>query len=212
MPWPVGARAAARPQDDPMAPLLADVAAYLAGPREPADWSAEIVAPGGPSGRAGPMRVRVTRRAASLEAPAPGFVAAVFTPDLPAGRQSGVPAARDLDLPQVAPGVFEADLSEGDAPGGLVVVRARDGAESRAASLPVPGAPPREYDGFGVDRDRLDAVVRAGGGRVHDAPGSVLAVVERLEATAFAPVGALLVWAAGAVVAVQVLLRLTGRL
>jgi len=204
MPWPVGARAAAHPRDDPMAPLLADVAAYLAGPREPADWSAEIVAPRRRPGGAGATRVRVTRRAASLEAPSAGFVAAVFTPDRA--------AARELDLSQVAPGVFEADLPEGDAAGGLVVVRARDGAESRAVSLPVPGAPPREYAGFGVDRDRLDAVVRAGGGRVHDAPGRVLEVVARLEAAAFTPIGPALVWAASAAVAVLVLLRLVGRL
>jgi len=205
MPWPVGARAAARPQDDPMASLLADLVAYLAGPGEPADWSAEIAAPAGrAAGGAGAMRVRVTRRSASLATPSAGFVAAMFTPD--------VAAARDLDLPQVAPGVFEADLPEGDAPGGLVVVRARDAADSRAAWLPVPGAPPREYAGFGVDRERLDAIVRAGGGRVHDAPGSVLEAVARLEAAAFAPIGPALVWAAGAAVAVLVLLRLLGRL
>jgi len=202
MPWPVSAATGPWLTDGRLGQNLADVLAYLAGPRAPVDWSARLVAPkaGAPAGH---RVVRVERRAEALEKAASGFTATVFA--------TGGEAPVEIALPEIAPGIYEADLGGDAATGGMVVVHA-GGTDGGAMSLAVPGAPPLEYAGFGADRERLEKIVRAGGGAIHDSPESVVRAVERLEAAALVPVGIYLVWAAGLVVAAQVALRLMGRL
>jgi hypothetical protein len=190
--------------DDRLGRSLGDVLAYLAGPRGPTDWTAEIVAPEGSREHGAKRRVRVERRALALEEPTEGFAATIFIADRP--------TPEEIVLPQVAPGVFEADLGREGAAASLVVVHATKGGPGDTVHLSVPGAPPREYAAFGVDRDRLDEIAQAGGGQVHESAESVARVAAHLHATGFTPVGIHFVWAAGLVVVAQILLRLMGRL
>ena len=63
-----------------------------------------------------------------------------------------------------------------------------------------------------MDRAKLEAIVKAGGGRIHATPESLVEAVERIQVRGYKPVGVYLVWAAAAMAALQIVLRLLGRL
>ena len=210
MPWPAGAAPPAWGEKDALGGYIADVLAWLAAQPQPADWSARLVE------RNGAWRVRVEVRTGALERFAGGFSASVF---------AWAAETRRVELTQVAPGIYEG-LASPRAPatalhGGsstglrhgtaLVAVRGKDAAAG-LARLSVPSLPEREYERFGVDRARLEAIVRAGGGRIHTTPSTLAEIVRATEVRDFLPVGIYLVFAALAVAVLQAVLRLLGRL
>jgi hypothetical protein len=183
--------------DDQLAQYLRDVLAWLRGPGEPADWAARLLE------RSGRWHVRVEEGPTEFP-PAPHrFTATVL--------QSGGRPPQEASLEAVGPGLYETDLGTFDAEAASVAVRADQDPDARAY-LSVPGRAPREYERFGVDHERLEAIVRAGGGRVHSSVASLAEAVARAEAPYEKPVGVYLVWAAGAAVLALVAGRLTGRL
>jgi uncharacterized protein YegL len=197
MPWPVDAATGRWTDGNALGGYLAAVLAWLDAPQAPIDWSARL------SEREGDWWVRVEQRPASIGKPA-AFSAAVF----------GAPGVESppVTFAEVGPGIFEARIGpRGDRAAALVTVRAEKGAEGRT-TLSVPGLPPREFERFGVDRRRLEALVQAGGGRIHTRPDSLAEALALLERPDFLPAGIYLVFAAGAVVVLQIGLRLAGRL
>jgi uncharacterized protein YegL len=192
---------------------LAPLVEWLSGQTAPEDWSAAIVdTPDGPAVRITLAPAAIGESAAAADAPA--FRVAAFP------QPSNTPA---VTATQVAPGVYEAALpgDRGAAPGGEGDMHAGEGVASvvvhredagQAARLPVPGRPPAEFRATGVDRANLEAIVRAGGGRIHDTPQSVVQALAQVETRGYRPVGLLLVAAAGAAVLALVALRLLGRL
>jgi len=78
--------------------------------------------------------------------------------------------------------------------------------------VPVPWLAPLEFDHLGLDRPHLEEIVRAGGGRILTTPQALADIVRERRLRGYEPVGAYFVWAAGAMVALMVVLRLTGRL
>jgi hypothetical protein len=69
-----------------------------------------------------------------------------------------------------------------------------------------------EYEALGLDRQRLEAIVRAGGGGILASPDALAEIVRQGQSRGYAPVGLYLVAAAGAVLLVQVALRMAGKL
>jgi hypothetical protein len=122
---------------------------------------------------------------------------------------------------QVAPGVYEGQVAAEGGGAAMVIVRrpaarfadaAAQGGAEETAQLAVPGLPPPEYAGFGVDRQRLEAIVRAGGGSILASPDALAEVVRRMQSQGYVPVGIYFVLAAGAVLIVQVAIRMAGKL
>ena len=197
MPWPVGEAPEPWRAADALPRYLADVVAYVAGPGGVPDWSARIVE------RDGRRLVRIEEPAGALAGEGPGFAAVLFTPN--------AATAAPLAPAQVAPGVFEAGLDRPADVAAAVIVSRRD-APGQRLTLATPGLPPKEFEQFGVARERLEAVARAGGGRVHDSLGSVARDLRAMQARARAPIAPYLVWAAAATAALLVVLRLAGKL
>jgi hypothetical protein len=179
-----------------LATYLDRLLSWLAESRAPADWSARLDKAGGR------WRVRATLAPDAIGKSPARFAAEVFA--------ATAAQARALVMEQTAPGIYEADLgSAGDSAAGVVVHRADDAAES--VSLAVPGLPPREFETLGVDRARLEAIAATTGGQVQEDPDAFASLAARLQARETVPVGIYLVWAAGAVLLVQVALRLMGK-
>lgn len=196
MPWPAGDAPPAWQTDGVLAERLAQVIAWLVSAKVPTDWSARLVR------REGAWWVRVEERAQAIGRSSAPFVAARL------GDASDERAV--VTLAEVAPGIHEGEVGGGGAASAVVVRREDNAAE--LVSLSAPAVPPEEFRRLGVDRARLEAIVRAGGGQVHADPESLVRAVRQVEVRGFTPVGVYLVWAAGAVVLAQVALRLLGRL
>ncbi len=195
MPWPVGTGGEEWLSEEAAPSHFARLLAWLSATTLPTDWSARLIRV------SGGWRVRAEERTEAIGRSSARFVAT------PLGDSSG--DLPPLVLRQMAPGIHEAEVGAGG--GAVVVVHRRD--DSRAAvSLSAPGRPPREFEHLGVDRAKLAAIVKAGGGRVHTSPGSLIQAVERIRVRGYKPVGIHFVWAAAAVVVLQVILRLLGRL
>lgn len=198
MPWPVGDLPPAWTADGLLQRHLAAVLAALAPPGPPTDWTARLLE------RDGRWHVRVEERPSALAGPPAAFVATVLA------DAAAAPAA-SVTLPQVAPGIFEAAVQARTATAAVVVVHRKD-APDAARTLAAPQLPPAEFDRLGVDRDRLAAIARAGGGALLESPEALARMVSRMEMRGWLPVGVHLVLAAGAVVLAQVGLRLMGKL
>jgi len=206
MPWPVSQAAGKWAEGDTLGGYLAAVLAWLYQPATPRDWSARLV-------QRGPQWwVRVEDKPAAISRSLPAPAAAAW------GEGDARP--RPLPLVQVAPGVYEGRVGAEGGGAAMVIVRrqatasadtAPAGAEE-TAQLAVPGLPPLEYQGFGVDRERLQAIVRAGGGSILASPDALAEVVRRMRSEGYVPVGIVFVLAAGAAVLVQVALRMAGKL
>jgi len=197
MPWPAGRAGDAWTTDGQLARYLGEVLTWLQSPGEPADWSAGLVE------RDGRWRIRVEESPSAVAAAPRRFTAAVF--------ESGASTVQDVRLDAVGPGLYEADIGPRSAQAASLAVHAED-APGVQACLALPGLPPREYERFGVDLKRLETIVRAGGGQVHERLASLADGVAKAEAQGEEPVGIYLVWAAGAVVLALVAGRLAGRL
>jgi hypothetical protein len=197
MPWPAGAVGDAWRADDRIGRYLREILAWLEGPASPAAWSARVFE------RDGRWRIRGEQSPSVLAAPPARFSAAIF--------EAGVPTVREIALAMVEPGVFEADAGPLTARGATLVVRSGDEGGERM-TLALPGLPLREYERFGVDRELLERIVAAGGGRIHETPESLAEAVRQAETRHYKPVGIHLVWAAAAVVVGLILGRLLGRL
>jgi len=191
MPWPVGRTLWKNNPDTraQFAPLLA----WLSAQALPADWSARLVR------RGGGWRVSVEERTEAIGKSSAPFVATTLDDD----AEDHTPAV----LEQTAPGIHEGDIT-----GGTVVVVHRRDDSGEAVTLSAPGRPPPEFERLGVDRAKLEAIVQAGGGRILASPASLVEAVERIQVAGYRRVGLHLVWAAAAVVVLQIILRLLGRL
>ena len=196
MPWPVGTGGEEWLGEEAAPPHFAPLLAWLSATTVPTDWSARLVRV------SGGWRVRVEERTEAIGRSSARFVATLL------GDSSGGDLP-PLVLRQMAPGIHEAEVGAG---GGTVVVVHRRDDSGAAVSLSAPGRPPREFERLGVDRAKLAAIVKAGGGRVHTSPASLIQAVERIQVRGYKPVGIYFVWAAAAVVVLQVILRLFGRL
>jgi len=215
MPWPVSQASGKWTEGDTLGGYLAAILGWLYQPAAPQDWSARLV-------QRGPeWWVRVEEKPSAIGKPLPPPAATAW------GEGDAGPHA--LALAQVAPGMYEGKVGAeggggggGDGGGGatMVVVRRRVAAADAAATggpeetvqLAVPGLPPLEYQGFGVNRERLEQIVRAGGGSILTSPDGLAEVVRQMRSHGYAPVGISFVLAAGAVLLVQVALRMAGKL
>ena len=196
MPWPAGTAPEAWLREPDAAARFAPLLAWLAGPEGPHTWSARLTRQGTD------WIVRVRQAAETIGEGAPSFVATAM-PD------TGSPPA-PVTLEQVAPGVHEASLA-GLGPGGGTVVVHRAGGGGARHRLTAPALPPAEVVHLGVDRDRLADIVRAAGGRLHEAPARFAQAVREKERRAYRPVDRPLVWAAGALLLGLAALRILGR-
>ena len=205
MPWPVSAAGDAWTAGDRIGKDLAAVIEWLHAPQVPTDWSARLTE------RDGSWWVRVSEvwtrsgeeRTDRIGQSSSPLVAAVF------GAGGGSKEER-RSLEAVGPGIYEARIGPRGGPAAMVVVRRENSAASQTVS--VPEAPPREFERFGVDREAVERIVRAGGGMIHTDPETLAEAVRNFETRDFLPVGVYLVWAAVAVIAIQAGLRLAGRL
>jgi Mg-chelatase subunit ChlD len=194
-PWPAGTAPEAWLGAPAAEAYFGPMLAWLAGADGPRTWSARLVRDGAA------WTVRVREDAAAIGSADSPFVAVAMP-------ESGTPP-EPVTLQQAAPGVHEAPIEGLGSGGGTVVVhRGEGGARQR---LTVPALPPEELIHLGVDRARLAEIVRAGGGRVHDAPASFADVVHRRELAAYQAVDRPLVWAAAAVLLAVAALRILGR-
>jgi len=193
MPWPLAAGGEAWLSDDAVASRVAPVLAWLSAQALPTDWSARLVC------RGGGWRVSVEERTEAIGKSSVPFVATTLGDD----AQDHTPAV----LEQTAPGIHEGEVT-----GGTVVVVHRRDDSGEAVTLSAPGRPPPEFLRLGVDRAKLEAIVQAGGGRILASPASLVEAIERIQVAGYRPMGLYLVWAAAAVVVLQIILRLLGRL
>ena len=196
MPWPVNQAGEAWTAGDRIGKDLAAVIEWLYTSPAPADWSARLME------RDGSWWVRVEERAEHIGQSSSPLVATVF------GASGFKEERRSLEA--VGPGIWEARIGPRGGPAAMVVVRRENSAAVQTVS--VPEVPPREFERFGVDRAALEAIVRAGGGMIHTDPETLAEAVRNFETHDFLPVGVYLVWAAVTVIAIQVGLRLAGRL
>jgi len=194
MPWPAGRAPDDWKKNGALEAYLKEILAWLEGPPMPTGWTARLV------DRDGQGWVRVEQPTAFITATPSRFSAAVW--------EAAAPQVREMDLELVAPGIFEGKIGKRDGEAASITVR--DDAGS-VAYLAVPGLPPREYERFGTDRERLEAIVQAGGGQIHQTPASLTETMKRLETRRWVPVGVYLLWSAAAVVAGLVAGRLAGR-
>ena len=195
MPWPAGDAAedwlAGPAAVQRFRPLLA----WLAPASPPRTWSARLVR------RGSAWEVRVEESAEAI-----GTSAAPFTARLLDG---GAAEPKTVTLEQVRPGVHEAATGPVGPAGGMVVV-SRDG-EADGVRLAAPALPPAEVLHLGVDGQRLEDIVRAGGGQVHASVATFREAIRWIETRGYRPVGLDLVWAAGAAVLALAALRLAGK-
>ena len=207
MPWPVSEASGKWTEGDALGGYLAAVLAWLYQPSEPRDWSARLVQFGQE------WRVRVEEKCAALGKSLPPPAATAWA--------EGGGGPHPVGLEQVAPGVYEGKVGGQGGSAALVVVRrpaAAAGADAAAPAaeetvqLAVPGLPPAEYERLGVDRGRLEQIVRAGGGSILDSPDALADAVRQMRSLGYVPVGLYFVLAAGAVLLAQVALRMAGKL
>jgi len=195
MPWPAGdadeAWLAAVPGLQRLRPLMA----WLAPAAPPRTWSARL------QRRSTAWHVRVDESADAIGGSTEPFVARLL--------DGGIAQPQAVTLDQVRPGVFTAEVGPVGPEGGLVTVSRRGVSDGVRLSAPV--LPPAELVHLGVDRARLEAIVRAGGGRIHTFAETFVAAVRRLEMRGYRPVGLDLVWAAGGAVLLLATLRLWGK-
>jgi hypothetical protein len=195
MPWPAGTAPAAWLEPEPAGARFTPMLAWLAGAEGPAAWSARLDRKGGG------WTVRVRE--------APPAVGSTDAPFVATAIPDRGPPPDPVALDQVAPGVHEGTLAALGPGGGTVVVHRRgEGVRQR---LTAPVLPPAELVRLGVDRARLRAIVRAAGGRLHDAPASFAEVVREKAWEAYRPMDRPLVWAAAVVLLVLAGLRILGR-
>ena len=209
MPWPVAAAPAAWNADDLLAKQLADILAWLASAPMPQGWTARLVE------RTGTWWVSVEERPDTVGRSPAAYLAAIL------GTVEGGRAPRDsgssdapaqVRLVQVAPGIHEAQVGALATSAAVIVAVHRESGDGGVVHLALPDLPPREFEKLGVDRARLEEIVRAGGGRILDAPEAVAAAARQTEIRGYAPIGIHLVWAAAGVVVLAVALRLAGKL
>lgn len=206
MPWPVSRASGKWAEGDALGGYLAAILAWIYQPAAPRDWSARLVQSDAE------WRLRVEEKPAALSKSLPPPAATAWA--------EGDARPHPVAIEQVAPGVYEGKV--GDEGGGatLVVVRRPAGAADAAAmpgaeetvQLAVPGLPPVEYERLGVDRDRLEQIVRAGGGSILNSPEELADAVRQMRSRGYAPAGLWFVLAAGAVMLAQVALRMAGKL
>jgi len=195
MPWPAGTAPEAWLTGPAAEGRLAALLGWLARAEAPATWSAHLRREGTD------WTVRVREDASAIGSDARPFVAAVLPED-------GDPPP-PVVLTQVAPGVHEASLPGLGTAGGTVAVHRRGGRPRQRLSVPV--LPPAELVHLGVDADRLEAIVRAAGGRIHDTPASLAEMVRGKEMRTYRPMDRPLLWAAGAVLLALAGLRILGK-
>ena len=194
MPWPVAQASGAWVSGGVLGRDLPAVITWLSATQTPVDWSARLV------DREGVWWVRVEERPRAIGASAVPFVAVAL-----AGPASAVV------LPQVAPGIYEAAAAARTGDAAVLAVHRQDNSGG-VVHVPVPWLAPLEFDRLGLDRPYLEEIVRAGGGRILTTPQALADIVRERRLRGYEPVGAYFVWAAGAMVALMVVLRLTGRL
>jgi len=195
MPWPAGHANRAWLDGKPGLERLRPLLAWLAPAAPPRSWSARI------RRRGSAWTVRVAESADAIGTSPEPFTARLL--DSRGGEGEAVP------LVQVRPGVFEAEVGPIGPEGGMVTVNRRG--KTNGLRLVLPALPPAELVHLGVDRSRLEAIVRAGGGRVHTSPETFVEAVQRLEMRGYRPVGLDLVRAAGAALLLLAALRLWGK-
>jgi len=206
MPWPVGAASGQWRDRDALGGYLAAILGWLDQPVAPRDWSARLVQ------REHEWWLRVEEKPAALGKSLPPPAATAW------GEADAGP--RPVAIAQVAPGIYEGKVGINDGGATLVTVRrpaggtgsAGAGGPEESLQLAAPGLPPMEYEALGVDRQRLEAIVRAGGGSILTSPDGLAEVVRQMRSHGYAPVGISFVLSAGAVLLVQVALRMAGKL
>jgi len=193
MPWPVSAAGNEWMQSGRLGDHLASVLAWVIAEPVPAEWSARLV------DHDDGWWVRVEDRTEKFgQAP---LEAAIFA-------AAAEPIMRTLA--QVAPGIYETRIGpRGESAATLVVVHRPD--DAATASLAVPGLAAREFERFGTDMASLEAITRAGGGRVLTTPDELAEIVRQTETRGYMLAGLYLVWLAGAVIVLQTILRLVGK-
>jgi Mg-chelatase subunit ChlD len=194
MPWPVARASGEWVSAGRLGRDMATVMAWLSATPVPVDWSARLV------DREGVWWVRVEERGRAIGVSAVPFVASPL-----AGPSAGVV------LPQVAPGIYEAATAARSGGAAVFAVHRQDDSGG-VVYVTVPGLAPLEFDRLGVDRPHLEEIVRAGGGQILASPQALADIVHERRLRGYEPIGPYFVWAAGAVVALMVVLRLTGRL
>jgi hypothetical protein len=113
-------------------------------------------------------------------------------------------------LAQVAPGIHELELGQTAGSAAIITVRRTDNAGG-VVQLSLPDVAPAEFERLGVDRPRLEEIVRAGGGRILESPEAVASVAQQIAIRGYVPIGIYLIGSAAAVVLLAVGLRLAGR-
>ena len=196
MPWPVSGASDAWAADDALPRYLSETVAHLRGPVAWPDWSARLAE------RQGRLVLRIEQPPAALGQGHEGFDASLLS--------AGAAEAAPIDLQETAPGVFEADLDTPEGTAAMIVVHHK-GAPAEQLVLEAPAMPPKEFDRFGPNRARLEAIVRAGGGTIHTSLNTAAEAFAQLETRDFTPAGAYLLLAAAAVGVLLVGLRLAGK-
>jgi Ca-activated chloride channel homolog len=187
MPWPVSHPGTPWNAGNLLHNDLRAILDWLRATQSPTDWSARLVA-------------RDNRWYVRVEA----------SPDRPRGPlRFALGDGDSRDLPQVAPGIFEAAVPP-DAGAFLYVTQGGD--QPSRQVLAVSSVAGLEFQRFGVDRTYLEEIVRAGGGRVHADPASLADAVRQVETRAHVAVGLYLVGAALGVILLLAALRLAGKI
>ena len=196
-PWPAATAPAEWAAGDRLGRDLTSVIAWLSARRTPVGWSARLVE------RDGAGWVRVEER--------PDAIGLSHTPFTAVPLSDALGGTGGAVLAQVGPGIYEAAPGARLGEAAVFAVRRQDNSDG-AVHLAMPRVAPREFERLGVDRLRLEEIVRAGGGQILSSPQALADIVRRRETRGYLPIGIYFVWAAGAAVGLRVVLRLTGRL
>jgi len=196
MPWPVDLASEAWMRDEALGRHLEAIVRWLSGGGEPLGWSARLAE------REGEWWVRAEMRPEHIGRASASFAATIIGGDGDAPR---------ITLEQTAPGVYEGRIGP-RGPLGTVITVLREDAPEEMMRLTMPGLAPPEFEQVGTDRGQLEAITRAGGGKILSTPAALAEVVRKTTGRGFAPAGVYLVLAGAAVVLLQAALRLAGRL
>jgi len=203
MPWPAGKAAPTWFAGAAGAARLRPLLEWLAQTARPTTWTARLTRTASrttPPSSAIPRWTVQVKEEPTTGDPGRPFLATV----LPARGE-----AAETTLAAVRPGEYEAALPPSTGAGAVVIVRRKG--EAARLRLAVPEVPPTELARLGPDPGQIEAVVRAGAGRVHERPETLLETLRRLRAQGYRRVDWLLVVGAAGVVAVAAVLRLAGR-